>query len=219
MRGREEIQPRLRRTKQGGTKTKTIRVVCKVCNSGWMSRLEKEAKPILISLVTRGQLVLDQQAQNTLAKWIALKFMVAEHTFQNDHITLESDRRKFAFDGKIPEYLRIRIGSHNTSNWSRSYLRHSATISTTLEPPENPTGRNTQSMAFGAGRLFVLAYGSRAVDPDKLLVFLRDHNFPMIQPYRGQLDWPLEELQGEELSLIATLLEKLVSKAPWKPLP
>ena len=37
--------------RQGDVITKKIRVVCKKCNSGWMSRIEETVKPILLKLM------------------------------------------------------------------------------------------------------------------------------------------------------------------------
>jgi len=61
------------RPRQGSTFTKKIRVVCKTCNNGWMSRLENATKPILLPLIQGEPALLDREQQTLLAQWIASK--------------------------------------------------------------------------------------------------------------------------------------------------
>src|SRR5712691_7894058 len=63
---------------QGHMSTTKARVVCKRCNNGWMSRLEKKAKPILIPLIRGEKKTLDKESQKIVAAWIAKTVMVAE---------------------------------------------------------------------------------------------------------------------------------------------
>ncbi|MEL6960238.1 MAG: hypothetical protein AAGL89_14925 [Pseudomonadota bacterium] len=213
-----ESEPRKTRTRQGGTKNKTLRVVCKDCNSGWMSELENEAKPILTPLILGDPIFLDDYHQSVLAKWITMKFMVVEHSYDNDHITLKSDRSIFFQSQTIPDYIRIRVAAHSDAFWSRAFQRHSATISTTPIAPFNPTGRNTQTIAFGSGKLFVFVYGCRNKNPDELLNFIRADRIPKIHPFERTLDWPIGDLAPKELDHAAQSLETLTKNARWLPL-
>lgn len=54
---------------QGGTAAEsTVKVACKGCNSGWMSRLEQDARPILLRHVTDRRAVLTEQDRVTLVR-------------------------------------------------------------------------------------------------------------------------------------------------------
>lgn len=46
-----------------------LKVVCSDCNNGWMSTLQREAKPILVPLMNGGRCNLDEASQATLAAW------------------------------------------------------------------------------------------------------------------------------------------------------
>jgi hypothetical protein len=55
---------------RGGPFTKTLRIVCEDCNGIWLSRMEKAAKPLLLSMFnTSGQIELDGDAQLAVARW------------------------------------------------------------------------------------------------------------------------------------------------------
>jgi hypothetical protein len=46
-----------------------VRQVCGKCNSGWMSRLEAEAAPLLMPMFEGSAIALDGTSQDTLSKW------------------------------------------------------------------------------------------------------------------------------------------------------
>ncbi len=85
----------LRKIKQhnGSVSTIQLRVVCRIrCNSGWMSALETRAKPILIPLMLGQPLVMSSDDQRILARWFALKVMVAEFSEREIIATPQSER-------------------------------------------------------------------------------------------------------------------------------
>lgn len=67
------------RTRSGEPQSGRLRVVCASCNNGWMSDLQQEAKPHLLPLIKGETYLLHRNAQKTLAAWIAMFAMVAEH--------------------------------------------------------------------------------------------------------------------------------------------
>src|SRR5688572_19518 len=54
------------------------RLVCAVCNSGWMSALEGHAKPVLQPLLRGRRVTLDKNDLATLRAWIVLRAMILE---------------------------------------------------------------------------------------------------------------------------------------------
>ena len=58
---------------QGGAFSKTLKIVCADCNNVWMSAMEDDAKPVLLSMfqaaATGKQTMLDSSAQLALARW------------------------------------------------------------------------------------------------------------------------------------------------------
>jgi hypothetical protein len=64
---------------QGHSGTKKLRVVCKKCNNGWMSKLESTSQPLLSSLIDGNSVTLDTDAQSLLSLWVAKTVCVAEN--------------------------------------------------------------------------------------------------------------------------------------------
>jgi hypothetical protein len=58
----------------------TVREFCEDCNSGWMSELEYAAKPVVGPMVAGQTVKLDETAQEIVAKWVAVKGLVAVQT-------------------------------------------------------------------------------------------------------------------------------------------
>ncbi len=73
------LHPPLQRKRNGDLSTLKLRVVCRACNNGWMSRAEQSAKPLLLALIAATQGKLEPNAQSAVAAWIAMKVIVAEH--------------------------------------------------------------------------------------------------------------------------------------------
>jgi hypothetical protein len=59
-----------RRLRQGQAGSRKVKVVCKGCNTGWLSVMEESTKPILGSLVQGTAGVLTNTQQRALAAWI-----------------------------------------------------------------------------------------------------------------------------------------------------
>lgn len=64
--------------------TQTVRTVCSRCNGGWMSAIERDAKPILLDLIYARGRTLDPDDQRRLATWAFLKACVFDALHPND---------------------------------------------------------------------------------------------------------------------------------------
>ena len=89
----KEVTERYRR--QGHLITKTLRVVCRTCNNGWMSQMESAVKPLLVSSVMGQERTLELPDVTFLAQWVCLKAMLAEHADPELASTPAIDRRAF----------------------------------------------------------------------------------------------------------------------------
>ncbi|MEE8553371.1 MAG: hypothetical protein V3S72_08735 [Desulfobacterales bacterium] len=56
----------------------TVKWLCAKCNNGWMSRIESNTKPILISILEDKLNAMDSSSQSTLASWAVKTSMVLE---------------------------------------------------------------------------------------------------------------------------------------------
>jgi hypothetical protein len=214
-------QPRLT-TRQGAAITKKLRVVCRDCNHGWMKALEEQARPILTPLIRGEPINLDLDQQRTLAEWITLKAMIAEHNVPADVVVPEEDRVKFFTDRAIPSYIHIWVISSQSEKWRARYIRHTATFSLPGTLPAT-TGKNTQTIAWGLGRLFLLVMMSTATGVD-LNNFIRIHPVvPKLFPYSGNiLPLPfLKSIDDASGDRLAAALDELIltEKVIYKDLP
>jgi hypothetical protein len=76
----DEGKPENELLRSHGLNTYATRQICARCNNGWMSRLENEAKPLVLSLmhVERSILVLKDDERRILSRWAAkTAFLIA----------------------------------------------------------------------------------------------------------------------------------------------
>lgn len=89
----------------------TARVVCASCNSGWMSRLESRAKPLLRPMILGNPTTLDPAEQIALAGWTAMKAYVLEYAM-GDVIVATPDERRALMDHGYPRGAApVRLGA------------------------------------------------------------------------------------------------------------
>jgi hypothetical protein len=69
-------------------------LVCKLCNNGWMSRLEKRVQPFLVPLIDRRGMWLDGEVQDAIARWAVKTVMVMEASSRDDICYYTADERK-----------------------------------------------------------------------------------------------------------------------------
>jgi hypothetical protein len=209
-------------SRQGGAITKKLRVVCQTCNNEWMSELEDQVKPILTPLILGQEIVLNPVMQRTLAEWISLKMMIAEHNVPADVIVRQVDRDQFLRDRTIPPYFRIWVISNRSEKWRSRYIRHNATFTLPSKPLMSPR-KNTQTIAWGVGRLFIFVMMSSAEGLD-LCDWINVHPVvPRLFPYIGStLPLPfLVTLDDQMGDRIASSLDMLIQlpNVLWKNLP
>jgi hypothetical protein len=145
------------RNRQGSTATKTVRAVCKACNSGWMNRIEQETRPLLEPLLLGTAVELAPEAREQVARWITMKLMVGEHALRELAVVPQSDRGAFMQTRAIPDAVKIWIGRNDSTKWKHGWQRHAATLVWPGEPAPKPFRKTVQTTTFGAGRLLVFA--------------------------------------------------------------
>lgn len=96
----------------GDPHSRRIRCVCLPCNTGWMSRLQENAKPFLIPPLRGEGSGFHRRAQTAVSAWIAMMVMVAEHIAQGQVAIAQSDRNYLREHGVAPPHWRIWIAKH-----------------------------------------------------------------------------------------------------------
>lgn len=196
--------------RQGGTRNKTMKIVCRTCNGGWMSELENAAKPIMIPMMQGERVVLDAAARLTLAQWIALKAMLADANVPGDTVLSAQQRLAFKNRREIPPSFSANIGRTTGMLWSTRFHRHAAIMATSVNAKVPASGKNVQAIVFGANQLLM------AVFIDESGVGLSVGNrflskVPRLFPLdAADLVWPPATLLDVEAVMLATALDELI---------
>jgi hypothetical protein len=100
----------------GGPFSKTLKIVCRSCNNGWMSRMEDAVKPLLIDMFNGNRVELDEAAQRDLARWAFKTAAVLAHvTGRQGQVPVEQCRAFHQTDEPPPGVF-IRIGAASVSS-------------------------------------------------------------------------------------------------------
>lgn len=193
------------------------------CNSGWMNQLETKVRPFLTPIILGENVTLASEQIAILARWIALKVMVAEHDIPDVALTPLTDRIAFWREGEIPAYYRLYV-AHNISGKNLYFRRHSHSVAKTSEgpiPPLDGTARNIQVVTMLAGKAVIQAVCARITDftLENRSQVIGFHDRCRIWPDPPDTrDFPARprlDLQG--INFVATILERYlsVSKVTW----
>lgn len=208
MKGNLLSPPQLSR-RQGGVKHTRHRVVCGPCNSGWMGGLEEEVRPIMLPLMLGQPATLTAKDQEVLARWLAMKIMVAECSERSEMVVPADEKRRFLSDGTFPIGFRAQIYDCGQGNWQSRMHRRALTIGTDREAVLATTARNVVSVAFGIGRLLAFVTVVRdvqlGIDANPAYDASRE-----IYPFTGEpITWPPAKrlTHGEATRVAESLLD------------
>lgn len=199
------------RHRQGRVVSVKLKVVCAACNSGWMSRLEESAKPVLQRLILGVEQTLTEDDQRLLVRWVTLKMMVAEQLHPEHAVFGQADRTAFMETREPPSSLQVWIARCGKLAWASAYRRRAATFTRPNAPPPPRNTKNVQSMALGFGDLFVLAvHGllNQGVEVELEVAF-----FP-VSPFLGAVRWPPGFRISAEMALAAADILDDLSQRP-----
>lgn len=124
----------------------TVNCVCRICNNGWMSNLEGDAKPIVGPLLNDVSFSLDSSQQSALARWSVKTAMVFEATDRSRDWFYSSADRQGVSGSVLPDRTWVWIGRYAQSNILCSEAR---------KLYENAP-RNTNSFVGGHAITFVI---------------------------------------------------------------
>lgn len=193
------------RTLQGTPKNKTIKVVCKKCNTGWMSTLETSAQPWLKPLIKGEPVALGVMERIKITEWIFMKFLVTENTsFRTqaaNPIFNKAVREEFMTRRTIPAGIRVLIALQNGVKWATGFHLHGTGLafSNSLPPPPRdpalPT-KTVQVLTWGIGRLLIYLVAS--TDPVVFQRLILQEAGPLISlwPISGSsaIVWPTHNI-------------------------
>lgn len=210
------------RNKPGNAWTKKLRVVCEVCNNGWMSSLETSVQPLLTPLIKGERSTISEAHGLTIARWIALKALVAEHNIRGDAVATDEQRQAFRATLALPDHFRIWLGRCGVDGWQTAYWRHACTLSRLSEVRPAHRFKNTQTVTFGIGELLVTAFHTTADGLNFTFKHEQGTMMTALLPFPGQIRWPASKiLSSSEAASIAHSLDTFIrsDRVAWRILP
>jgi hypothetical protein len=142
------------------------RCVCRNCNSGWMSKLEVEMKPIVESILDEQLRVLDVSSQVVIAVWAIKTAMALEALYpEREFFYSENERQNIRTVSAIPE---------RTSIWIAKCVNHpniySAGKDLRTAPGDNEAKAYVTTMAFDSLAIQVLSIRALANLPKEIQI-------------------------------------------------
>ncbi len=179
---RHPAEPEFKRTRQGAPNTKRLKLVCRKCNGGWMSRLESAVKPFLSKMIKAETVVLNEGDRRTFAEWVAMKVLVLD---QNEHMSApidpvfqEQDRREFYASRRIPAFFNIMIATRGGPKWTTQVWRHASALTTNKVTTYDGKIRNTQTVTWGMGHVLIYVVATKERDVVPFLMKMEDMYVP-----------------------------------------
>jgi hypothetical protein len=96
--------------------------VCETCNNGWMSRIENDAKPFLEPMVRDIRTGIPRRSLVVVARWLALKTLVADLVEHSHHTATPDDYHAFFADPDSPGGFEAFLGRVDLKGAQQSYF-------------------------------------------------------------------------------------------------
>ena len=124
---------------------------------------EDLAKPILTRMIKGEDIELDRVFQEIVARWVAMKVIVAEYALPDVAVTPPADRLELKERGQIPPYFNIYAARHSAGvpTW---FMRNSCTFARDFSgpiPPLDGMGNNVQQVTLIIGALAIHVNAAR----------------------------------------------------------
>lgn len=91
------------------TLNQTVKV-CSSCNSGWMSRLESAARPLLERLIEAQPTVLRERQQAVLAGWLTKNAVLHDWLLPRHQQLVTAEQRRGLPEGLMPPGWQVHLG-------------------------------------------------------------------------------------------------------------
>jgi hypothetical protein len=169
------------------------RLVCKECNSGWMSELEGKAKSLLKPMILGHSATLTTDQQLTIATWAAMKTMVHDFVWGADQppVSPQADRDIVMRERRPPVNMQIRLAAVGSKG--RPVAVFHRVHQRKLPPGQAPTAQDLVfCVTIVLGCLVVQIFGGPATTANKFDQTTKiTPNFLSIYPPNvDAINWP-----------------------------
>jgi len=146
---------------QGHSGSKRIRKVCRTCNSGWISGIDERAKQAVTPLIKGDSIVVADEAQLTIATWLAKISMVGDSIQPYKSVVLQSERKWIKDKREPPPLWEVWLGSYGGNMWrDLAIFQHSGRLNlSAVTGPGNFSGY-VETTTIGIGKMLALVIGN-----------------------------------------------------------
>lgn len=201
----------IRRQRQGHSGSKKLRVVCRDCNSGWLSGLENWAKKALPPLIFGKRCNLVPEGQARLAAWAVKTAMVAANFKPRETGITQKERSLLMNTLAPPNNWFVWISAYKGEDWADlAIFQDRASLSPVPVPDPDSAPYYVQATTFGVGRILfsVLSSSSPGIGQD----FAGNESDGFIQIWPAQprsILWPPTTIFGDtQANAVANILRQ-----------
>ncbi len=166
--------------------------VCKACNNEWMSRIERAAKDVLEPMIRGIRTGIPVRNQVVVARWMALKALVADLREDAYPTFMVEDYRAFFADSNPPDRFWARLGRIDTQGKDDHYLSAGPLLtSQTLNGVEAQTPLALETgMSLGPVYFLAWYFNGRTVDYPIPPTVQPDPYWTLLWPQAQEVQWP-----------------------------
>lgn len=166
--------------------------VCEPCNTGWMSRLENEVKPSLISLISASKVITDLSANErlTIARWSA-KVVYLLNFASNYHKNVPKNHYSYLYShvDSLPENVAVLAQQHHGKSkfyWLQQAEWNVSIDNNVLKEVTELLATQSYKVTLQFGKLMLII----AYLPSSSLRFVLWSGIHVpLWPNRGQIGW------------------------------
>ena len=201
----------------GSIFSQRLRIVCIDCNSGWMSRLQNEAKPYLLPLINGDWGKGSEEGFATISRWITMFTMVGEHSHPESCVVPLQERHSFQSKNTIPEGWIVWIGRINQRgqeparfNHFGGHLRYS---------PEAAPFAYAQSTGVAIGEFYFQTFSSDSppeIFTEAISFYEQNVDAQRIYPSTNNVTKPKSLYSSDDFGVISSLIAKKMGSPSFR---
>jgi hypothetical protein len=168
-----------------------IKAVCRECNSGWMSELEVQVRPLLSQMVRGQEIQLSESDQLDIATWATLKAYVFDSAAEFPSAVTRDECQLLRGQLRPPGNVRVFLAAYESGNQfavTRIYA--------TGPIGDDPRGHTAHATTFVIGHVVIQVLGNPRSQyrPYELPGIAHTHSQTINPPVIGGSSWPPRSL-------------------------
>jgi len=141
--------------RQGHFRNQQLRIVCTICNNGWMREVNEAAAPIIRRMIDHGPYRLSSEEKLAFSNWVTMFSMSYELADRETMATPISERRFLMENRHPPDGWWIMVGLYWGTAWSEMINHRGAWIGEDSSTEDLKC--NAQTTVFTLGRSAVIS--------------------------------------------------------------